>query len=149
VRAPDLAYHFVTRRDTAGPTFETFSRALTLTANLATLNLTVEDIPQDRVLVVSNIVIQATPTAGLILTTLSTRGFTQAGAEFRLAIEIPDAVITLTRRLNWQGDVFIQGRSPNAENLRMTANFNGAGATNTISAWVHGIVIPRGNIAGF
>jgi len=149
VRAPDLTYNYVTRRDVAGPTFEVFNRALILAANAATINLDIDDIPQDRVLVVSNIVIQATPTAGLIVSTISTRGFTQAGAQFRLAIDIPAAVVTLTRALNWQGDVFIQGRSPNAVNLRMTANFNGAGATNQCEAWVHGIVIPRGNIAGF
>jgi len=148
--APDLTYRFQGHRDTAGPTFEILSRTLdTGAVTLASPSLTITGIPQDRILVLTNVVVEAIPGAAQNIIQFGAQITTPAGATLNIALKDSAVAAPLADSLSWQGAVYVQGSGVGNNTVRFFAVFNAGVAGNRLIASACGTVIPRGNAAAF
>lgn len=149
MHTPDITYRYTYPKDIASPTMEIMSRAGSVIDNAASITVPVTGVPSDRILVLSNIVIQATPGALESVRDLQIFATTQAGLNFVLAWRELVAVVDQKQTLNWAGEVWVQGRGIENTVVGCFGEFSGAHAGNSVSFGLQGIVIPRGNVAAF
>jgi len=149
VKAPEITYRYIYPKDIAGPTFEIMTRADTLSASSTSLNDDVLGIPKDRTLVLTNVAVHADPGATFSVLDIQIVGFTGAGLVFSIALVEFVAVADQQQTLNWQGEVYLQGRGIDQAILRLHSTYSSGAAANLQSFGLHGIVIPRGNAAAF
>lgn len=149
MRAPAITYRFTWPKDTAGPTLEIMSRAGSATVNAATITTTVAGVPIDRILILTNITVNATPAAGVSVSDIQIGAITQAALNFNLNWDEFVAVAGQARTANWEGEVWVQGRGVDVPLVNLFTRFSAAGALNSLSFGLQGLVIPRGNAAAF
>lgn len=149
MKAPEITYRFQYRRDTAGPTFEIVHRTFTLSDTDATMQSRLSIIPLDKVLVLSNIAVQANPGATQAVDDIRVSGFTPAGLEFNISRFVAPGTADANVSFNWQGEVYIHGREPKAFNVQVFVTFDAGANANVVDTTISGIVIPRGNAALF
>jgi len=146
---PDLTYSFRAPKDVSGPTFEVLTRQFDLSDTSATLIFTFDDLPKDRMLVLSNVAILANPGAGQSVIGMGLHGITAAGMQFDISRFAQAIVADLTESFNWQGQVFITGGGRGTTCVRITVSFSSGVAANTCAVGIHGVVIPRANAGPF
>jgi len=149
VRAPNITYGFLTPTDTSGPMLQVLSRQEQLSSSAVLFTFTVDDIPKDRILVLSNASLAAEPNAALVLEEMKIQGVTQTGLIFDIATDITVEAAGVRKSLDWAGEVWIQGGGLGTSTLRATALFNSNASPNIVSIGWHGVVIPHGNAASF
>lgn len=149
MRAPGITYQFVREKDTAGPSFEIINRTDQESGSNNPIELFFTDLPKDRILVLTNVTIDANPGATQFVTDLLINGRTGTGTEFGIARATPVFNADENHSLNWSGSVYIMGNAAGEVSLRFAAFFNATAAANAFTAAFSGIVIPRGNAALF
>jgi len=149
VRAPDITYRYIYPKDVAGPTFEQIGRSVTGSASATGVSASFAGIPKDKVLVLSNINCLANPGAGQDVVTMQVDMFTSAGAEFVIISQNEAGTADLTTFLNWQGELYIPGRSDGLNSLTAFCVFNAGVAANSVTMQFLGVVIPRANVSTF
>lgn len=147
--APDSTYRYAYPKDIAGQTFETLSRAVSNTATAAVRTFTFVDLSKDKVLVLTNVSVDGDPGAGQNVVSLRVEGFTAALLGFTIAVVIPPGTADVTEELNWQGAVYLPGGGDGTTQVQIAVVFNAGIASNALRASLHGIIIPRGNVAQF
>ncbi len=151
MRIPELVYQFVRPLDSAGPTYELYQRRQGPTAfNGAQLFFDFRDVAKDRVLVVSNIVIIASPGGVVDVQGITLIGITQAGRTIiidRRFFTVPAAAGDTDQALNWTGEIALLGGGQGNLTVSGIVDFSAANAANSIDMSVFGTMIPRGNIA--
>lgn len=148
MRAPEGTF-FLNERDRNGPTFEPFTRIFQLASVVNPHEFLINNIPKDRMLVLTNAHVRGIPQAALSVVYLLLQGNTQANMTFDIAVEFPEVIVNQARVLNWQGSVYILGAGSGQRTLRMVVNYSGAHASNTSYVGVHGIMVPRGNASPY
>jgi len=149
VKAPEITYRFQYPRDVAGPTFEVLHRVQNADASSTSVALQLSIIPKDKILVLSNISIQAIPGATQACEDIRFSAFTPAALEFNISRFVAAGTADTSVAFNWQGEVYIHGRADNANNVQAAAIFDAGANSNGIRVTFSGIVIPRGNAALF
>lgn len=149
MRAPNQAFQFVSNKDVAGQTFEIISRTFGLADTDAGAEFIIDGIPKDKILVLTNVSMQARPGAGQHIVDMAVQGITAAGLIFDIATERPLIDADQSRSLNWQGEVYIIGTGSGNRTVRLVWTYDAGVASNASNAGVHGIVVPRGNSASF
>jgi len=149
MRAPDITYRYIYPKDTAGPTFELVSRDLQEAASANNIDIRFAGIPKDKVLVLSNVAMNAVPGGALVVTNMQLSAFTQQGQEFIIAETNPDTSAVRLANINWQGAIYIPGRAADADNVRFLVFFDAGTSSNALRVGLHGVVIPRGNVSSF
>lgn len=147
--APDLTYRYIYRRDTAGPTFEVFNRSLSSSAASANTTIDVAGIPKDRVLVLTNAVMRGAPGATQSCKELLVAAISVAGIETWLRYESFADDADENKGLNWKGAAYIQSRGPDENSILLRFVYDAGVNANGQLAFLHGIIIPRGNVAAF
>ncbi len=147
--APDLTYSFRMPKDVSGPTFEILSRDASISDTSTTVTFTLDDLPKDRLLILSNIQVHANPGAAQGMDNIRAFGTTPAGQMFGIARLNEPVVAGLTRSLNWQGQVYIMGGGRGTNQVTIVGGFDSGVAANVITVGIHGLVIPRANAAAF
>lgn len=147
--APDVTYKFLYPKDVSGPTFELESvfNSLTLTAASATFSYL--GVAKDRVFIVTAVTISGIPTGTESCIRLNAAGITPGGVVFNFLEENFVAVAAQRQSANWQGAVYIGGSGAQNEIVRISASFSAGVLTKDLRSNIHGIVIPRGNIAPY
>jgi len=147
---PGIAYAFQRPTDVSGPTALILSRHFQISGGgLTLLEVFFSDLAKDRVLVLTNVTIQANPGATQAVNQLKVQGLAQGQENFGIDQREPLRTADQNETLNWQGEVYLQGGGPGTDTVRMFAAFNGAANANAITVGLHGIIIPRGNLGGF
>jgi len=149
VRAPDITYRYIYAIDTAGPTFEVVARGLTVSATnvIAAINFT--GVPKNKVLVLTNATLHGNPgaTQACIALTLSMR--TSANAEINVHQETFPVDADENQTANWIGEIYIPGRGEGNPSVGFTSVYDAGVAANVGNFALHGVIIPRGNVATF
>lgn len=146
---PDFTYAFRQPKDVSGPTFEPYLRQGVVQATSGGLTFTLIDLPRDRMLVLSNVVMLGLPGATQACTAFALSATTAAGLQMEIARENFPVVADLRRTLNWQGQIFILGGGLATTLLTAVATFDAGVNQNEIRVGVHGVVIPRANASPF
>jgi len=146
VRVPEIVYRFITPTDTAGGTLDILSRAERQSVGTFQFTFVVNDIPKDRIIVLTNVALLAEPALAFLVEEMKIQGVTQTGQIFDIATDVTHGVADEEKSLNWQGSVWIQGAGAGNSTLRATVRVD----QNTLAsaaevAW-HGIIIPHGNV---
>jgi len=128
---------------------QVLSRQDQLSSSAVLFTFTVDDIPKDRILIVTNVALTAEPNAALIVEEMKIQGVTQTGLIFDIATDIEVKAVGQRVSLNWDGQVWMQGGGLGTSTLRATALFDSNASPNIVSVGWHGIVIPHGNAASF
>ncbi|MEE8609034.1 MAG: hypothetical protein V3S55_15630 [Nitrospiraceae bacterium] len=149
MRAPEITYRYLYPKDVAGPTFEVLIRALNFSDTATVVPILFTGIPKDKILVLTNAMLQADPGATQACTRLTLSGFSSAGALFDIAGVSPDANADEVITLNWQGELFLSGGVEGQSVVRANAVYDAGVAANRIDLSFHGIVIPKANVAIF
>jgi len=149
VRAPGITYRFTSPIDTAGPSFEIFSRHLQISTGLVVLEQIFAGLSKDRILVLTNVAVRADPGATQNVIAIQIQGITQAGLNFVIAAFDSLAVADQRETLNWDGAVYIQGGGDDADSVRVFSSYDAGAVANTMTVGLHGIIIPSGNAAAF
>lgn len=150
MRAPEITYGYTAPTDTAGPTFELFTRNESISGGASALSvLTFGDIPKDRILVLSNVALTADPGNAQFIDEMRIQGITQAGLIFDIATDIVVKAANIEASLNWDGAVYIQGGGLGNDSIRVLASFDAFANANLLAVGLHGVVIPHGNVASF
>lgn len=149
MNAPGITYRFLYQIDTAGPTLEILSRQASTSGSSAQLNLTLVGIPNNKIFVLTNLTVRATPGTAQQVTRLACFGTTQARLAFNIVEQTKVAVDLEVVTMDWQGEVWLQGRGQDDTNLTINAIFDGGANSNAVNAGFHGFVIPRANVAAF
>ena len=150
MRPPEITYSFSVPKDTSGPPIELMSRRQSAAVTTQNVTLTFAGIPQDRILVLTNVNLVVTPGAAEQLLHMAVQGFTGAGQVFNIAAETPTTSDGHREVLNWSGEIWFQGRGQDQTILQALYNYDALGATNnTMTFDFAGFVIPRGNAAQF
>jgi len=148
VRVPEIAYRFSWPTDTSGPTFQVIARDFNVSTAAVTITHSLTGLAKDRVLVLTNASLYATPGATQAVVTLQLYAFTGAGMQHQVMRESPLQVADQIESMNWQGEIFIQGRGVST-NLWLIATFDAGVNANRLQAGFDGVVIPRGNTAAY
>jgi len=135
--------------DVSGPTALILSRNFQLSTGAQLVEFLFQDLPKDRVLVLTNVGMVATPGAAQNVLELVIQGVSQGVENFNILREEPRVGVAVNAAANWQGEVYIQGGGPGTDTVRIFGFFDAAANANTITIGMHGIVIPRGNLGGF
>jgi len=146
---PDITYRYIYPKDIAGPTFEVFARELIQTVANVTNTIAISGISRDKVLVLSNVVLVANPGATQAAETMNLQGISGSGSPFDIQHRIAAGTADLSEVMSWSGQVFIPGRGEGLTNLTITVTFDAGVAGNLVFGGIHGIVIPRANVAVF
>jgi len=146
---PNIAYAFTSPTDTAGPTFEIVNRSQSEFLSLVSIIIDTMVVPKDRIFVLSNVCIAANPGAAQKVTNLIVKGINQTGSQFEIANLEFEVAADEEHTLNWQGEVWIQGRGSNLASLRFIADFNANANANFVVVSFSGAVIPRGNAGAY
>jgi len=149
VRAPEITFRYQYPRDIAGPTFEILARTFDTGLTSATsLVLTLVGVPLNKILVLTNANIEAIPGTAQQIDEMGVQATTQAAQTWNISTAKLELADTIEAALNWQGEVYIQGRG-NDPCVRMFGVFDGGVNDNRLFCSLHGIVIPRGNAGPF
>lgn len=149
MRAPGITYQFVREKDTAGPSFEVANRTLQESGSNNPIELVFNDLAKDKILVLTNVTVDANPGATQFVTDLLINGRTGTGTEFGIARATPVFNADESHSLNWSGSVYIIGNQAGEDSLRFRAFFNANANANAFTVSWSGIIIPRGNAALF
>jgi len=149
VRAPGISYRFLTPIDTSGPTFQPFQQVFLLTGSVAANVFVVDTIPKDKVLVLTNAVLYTTPDATQWVVAAYIEGRTAAGQNWKIARLVPGLVAGDEEAINWDGEVYLPGAGNGNITVRIYIQFDAIVQPNTMACDVHGIVVPRGNVAAY
>lgn len=149
MKAPDIAYRYIQAIDTASPTFEIVSREFVVSASATAVTFSLMGIPGNRVMVLSNLIVVANPGAAQSVIDLNVQFFTGAGQAVDIIHQRGTVTADLTEAMPWQGEIYIPGRGTGNATITVAVNFSAAVAANQIFGGIHGIVIPRGNVAAF
>jgi len=149
VRAPNITYRYNLPIDLAGPTIQTFSRSIFTSASATTITLSIEGVPKDKILILSNAVSEASPGAAQSCTTQALRGRTVAALAFTIDLNTPVPVADQAIAHNWQGEVWVAGAGENATTVELITVFSAAVAANRADLHLFGLIIPRANVAIF
>lgn len=149
MRAPSPTYVFTSPTDTAGPTFEPLSRAFQIGGAFLLIEALLIDIPKDRVLVFTNATVQALPGATQTVTEIKIQIVTQTGLVVDVATSSGSQTADVIENLNWSGSYYVAGGGAGNRTLRLIASFDANANANTLTAGIHGIIVPRGNIGAF
>jgi len=146
VRAPEIVYRFVTPTDTAGGTIDILSRVERLSVGTLQFTFTVDDIPKDRIIVLTNVALLCEPGPTFDVEELKIQGVTQTGQIFDIATDVTIGAADEEKSLNWQGSVWIQGAGDGNASLRATARVSANTAASAAEVAWHGLIIPHGNV---
>jgi len=150
VRFPGITYAFKRPTDTNSPTALILSRHFQVSGGgLSLLEFVFDQLPKDRVLVLTNVSLIAQPGAAQFVREMKIQAFSQGVENYNVDQRLPLGVVDQDEVLNWQGEVYIQGGGPGTDTVRVFAFFNASAAANAITVGLHGIIIPRGNLGGF
>lgn len=147
--APDLAYAFRQPKDVSGPTLEVLTRQQSSSATATTVTTTIMGVPQDRILILSNVSVRGDPGATQACVAIEVRGFTAAGLLFDIITSNPAIVADLTQVLNWQGQVFLLGRGIGETIVEVNCFYDAGVNANANRVGFHGAVIPRANVSPY
>lgn len=148
MKAPDHTYRFLYPKDVSGSTLETFYRKQSQTI-LGDTSFTINGVSKDRILVLSNIIVELIPGLGQSATRLLVLLSPPGGITFNIIVDDYPIVADLDRAFNWAGEVFCIGGGVETPILQFNCSFDAAGVNNIGTATVCGYVIPRGNVAPF
>jgi len=149
VRAPDATYVFTSPTDVAGPTFEMLHRQFTATLAGTIITTNLNDFAKDRVLVLTNVSVLALPAATQACEQIRVAVSTQSGLLMDVAIFGDLPIADKPQTLKWDGAVYVLGSGVGNTTVRITTTFDAGVGFNVVNIGIHGIVIPRGNIAAF
>lgn len=149
MRAPDITYGYTAPTDTAGPTFEVVARTIQLSSGALTIDFNELQLPKDRIFVLTNVSMHASPGATQSVALMFVQIRTQTGVLIDIAREDFVLLANQFQNLNWDGEVYVQGGGPPASSLRLFGQFNADANANLLVASYTGIVIPHGNAGAF
>jgi len=146
---PEIAYRYIYPKDVAGPTFEVFSREVIVADTSTGVSIAITGISKDKILVLSNVILVATPGATQAVGTMNIQGLAGSGSPFDIQHRVTVGTADLVETMEWQGQVFIPGRGEGDTNFTLTVTYDAGVASNSFFGGIHGVVIPRGNAAVF
>jgi len=149
MRAPGITYRFNVPTDVAGPTLELFSRNANNADTAVSVAVNLPGVAKDRILFLTNIIMDLIPGATQAVTRASIVITTPAMLAFQISNDAFPVVADLRRGHLWTGDVAVGGGGVEVTTISMTGTFDAGVASNTVSVGVFGYVIPRGNIAPY
>ena len=145
MRAPGITYAFTGPKDVAGPTFEILSFPIQTSTAGVQLFVKWENLPKDKILVLTNVVLSGNPGATQAVTELRLLITRQGGELVTIALLWPVQVNDKLRYLNWQGSVYVMGNGIGQVAVQMQGSFSSGANSNALLGHIHGVVIPRGN----
>jgi len=149
VRAPDFTYRYLYPKDVAGPTLQLISRSFDDADTAVQIESSVTGIPEDTILVLTNVTIQATPGATQACNQLQFRTFTRAGLRVWGAFETPAVVADKLESLTWSGEIWVPGSGAGNISVTLRSNFDAGAASNRMFSSINGYIIPKANVAIF
>jgi len=149
MRIPEIAYRYLRAIDTAGPTLEVWTRHSTDAGTAASRSITHASIPKNKILILFNVTMVATPGATQSVTSINFTATTPAGLGWNVCFESFEVEADARRATCWNGEVWIGGRGEGVESITATAGFDAGVASNALTASFQGIVVPKANVASF
>lgn len=145
---PELTYAF-TPKDLTSVFTELVHRGNQETDTATTLTMSLSGIPQDRMLMLANVTIDAVPGATQAVTQILLQIETHAALQSAIARERFVVAADVDRTLNWQGQVFVLGQGAGNDSVIASISFDAGVNANVARASFSGVIVPRGNIAAF
>lgn len=142
---PEVAYQFRSSIDLASNTADIVSRKVARTQAAVAVAQSIYTVPLDRVLVLNHAILTAT-TAGAAITALAITwnnpGSVAAARDF-IRWNFAAALALVDQSNFWDGQMWF----PPGVELTALGSYQVAGASNTIGATIHGLLLPRGNVS--
>ena len=145
---PDIAYQF-TSKDLTSVFAEILHRGEQVSSTVNSITISLTGIPQDRMLMLSNIAADGVPGATQAVTMILMEVVTHTGLQSALARDRFAGTADLGRTLNWQGQIYVLGQGAGNASALVQVVFDASVNSNTARAAFSGVVVPRGNIAVF
>jgi len=149
VLAPDLAYSFRVPKDVSGPTMQLLSRRVTVADTATTVLFTLTGVARDMCLILNNASVRLSPGATQTVEMCVLQGTSAAGLQFDIERTLFHTAATQEEALNWTGAVYLLGGGTDNTIIRVSTRFDAGVNSNQIVVNLHGIIIPRANIAPF
>jgi len=144
---PEFLYQFTRPKDAVQQHLQILQRSATLNSAALSLSRLIYENVGDNVVILGNASCQASCTGAvdiqeLFLTFTGSNGGLERFSMLTGVDEGPTGEEALNRALNWSGQLWLMPGSQ----VSVHATFDAIGADNTVTGYIQGIKIPRGNV---
>ena len=136
MRLPNLLYNFAQLKDITGGLNLLVTREVTLTDTSTLLEISLIEIPADKVLILTTMAAIGLPGAGQAVTTIQFFTNQMAPPSIEFSWSSGDAVN------NWSGEIWV---AP-GDQVGAICQFDAGANANTVTCGIHGFMVPRANV---